>query len=94
MKQNLKKNFNHVRDLRDIHLENLVKTVLDREDHTLLWLARELNIDYSSLCKTMKKNHIPVPLLWQISVLLRVNLFSVYFYPLEDMFASGEKKHD
>ncbi|MBR4115766.1 MAG: XRE family transcriptional regulator [Bacteroidales bacterium] len=59
----------------EIHIGNMVKAELNRQDLSISWLARQVCCDASNLSKTLRKPSIHTDLLIRISNVLRHNFF-------------------
>jgi len=59
----------------EIHIGNMVKAELNRQDLSISWLARQVCCDASNLNKQLRKPSIHTDLLIRISNVLRHNFF-------------------
>ena len=59
----------------EIHIGNMVKAELNRQDLSISWLARQVCCDASNLNKQLRKPSIHTDLLIRISNVLRYNFF-------------------
>ena len=63
---------------RTIHIGNLIKIELDRQERTVSWFARKLNCDRSNVYKLFKRSTIDTELLLRVSITLNHNFFTYY----------------
>lgn len=61
-----------------IHIGNLIRDELRRQDHTNQWLADQLDIDRRTLQRLYIKSSIDTQQLFRISKILGVDLFKRY----------------
>ena len=62
-------------DLKTIHLGTMVKRELKAQGRTVVWLARTLNMERSSIYKIFERNSLNVELLIRISLVMHHDFF-------------------
>ena len=62
----------------DIHIGQLIKDELERQERSVSWFARKLYCDRSNIYKIFKRSTIDTELLMRISVVLNHDFFSDY----------------
>jgi hypothetical protein len=62
----------------EIHIGKSINEKLKEEGRSKTWLAKQVNCDHSSLCKSLKKTHIDTELLFHISLALNYDFFALY----------------
>lgn len=62
----------------DIHIGNLIKEELERQERSVSWFARKLCCDRSNIYKIFKRATIDTELLLRISLVLNHDFFVVY----------------
>ncbi len=60
----------------EIHLGRLIRQELDRQQHTVAWLARCIHCDRTNCYLIFDKQYIDIPLLQRISKALHHNFFN------------------
>ena len=61
-----------------LHIGNLIKEELERQERTVSWFARKLFCDRSNVYKIFKRPTIDTELLLRISVILNRDFFADY----------------
>lgn len=61
-----------------VHIGNLIKKELERQERTVSWFARKLSCDRSNAYKLFKRPNIDTDLLLRVSAILSYNFFEVY----------------
>lgn len=61
-----------------IHIGNIIKEELDRQERTPTWLARKINCERPNVYYIFKQQSINTDLLLQISKALSVDFFQFY----------------
>lgn len=61
-----------------LHIGNLIKAELERQERTVSWFARKLNCDRSNVYKIFKRSTIDTELLLRISKILHYDFFELY----------------
>lgn len=67
--------------MEQIHIGQIIKAELKRQERTPAWLARCINCDRTNIYHIFARKSIDTHLLWQISQALRVDFFE-YFRPV------------
>lgn len=62
-------------ELKTIHLGTMVKRELKAQGRTVVWLARTLNMERSSIYKIFERNSLDVRLLIRISLVMNHDFF-------------------
>lgn len=62
----------------DIHIGNLIKEELARQERTISWFARKLYCDRSNVYDIFRRKSIDTELLLRISIVLNCNFFQYY----------------
>lgn len=62
-------------DLKTIHLGTMVKRELKAQGRTVVWLARTINMERSSVYKIFERNTLDVGLLIRISLVMDHDFF-------------------
>lgn len=62
-------------ELKTIHLGNMVKRELKAQGRTVVWLARTINMERSSIYKMFERNTLDVSLLIRISLVMDHDFF-------------------
>ena len=62
-------------ELKTIHLGNMVKRELKAQGRTVVWLARTINMERSSIYKMFERNTLDVGLLIRISLVMDHDFF-------------------
>ena len=62
-------------DLKTIHLGTMVKRELKAQGRTVVWLARTINMERSSIYKIFERNSMDVGLLIRISLVMDHDFF-------------------
>jgi len=63
---------------QSIHIGNLIKEVLKKEDRSVAWLAKKISCDRSNLGKLLECPHLPSEKIRQISKNLNHDFFKDY----------------
>ena len=58
-----------------MHIGKLIKEQMEKQDKTVVWLARELSCSRTNIYKIFEKSSIDTSLLMRISVVLQYNFF-------------------
>ena len=61
-----------------LHIGNLIKEELERQERTVAWLARKLCCDRTNVYKIFKRSTIDTELLLRVSQILNCNFFEFY----------------
>ena len=61
-----------------LHIGQLIKEELERQERTVSWFARKLYCDRSNIYKLFKRSTIDTELLLRISVILNHDFFGDY----------------
>lgn len=84
-----------------LHIGQLIKEELERQERTVSWFARKLFCDRSNVYKIFKRPTIDTELLLRISVILNHDFFGYYMArmaenttPKEDVGVIGNKSVD
>ena len=64
--------------MNEVHIGNLIKEELIKQDRTISWLARKLYCDRSNVYDIFKRKSIDTELLLRISSILNCNFFDYY----------------
>lgn len=67
--------------MEPIHIGQIIKDELARQQRTPAWLARQINCDRTNIYHIFARESIDTNRLIQISVALKVNFFE-YFKPI------------
>ena len=62
-------------DLKTIHLGTMIKRELKEQGRTVVWLARTINMERSSIYKIFERNSLDVVLLVRISLVKNHDFF-------------------
>ena len=62
-------------DLKTVHLGTMVKRELKDQGRSVVWLARTINMERSSIYKIFERNSIDVGLLIRISLVMNHDFF-------------------
>ena len=62
-------------DLKTIHLGTMIKRELKEQGRTVVWLARTINMERSSIYKIFERNSLDVVLLVRISLVMNHDFF-------------------
>ena len=62
-------------DIKAIHLGTMIKKELKAQGRTVVWLARTINMERSSIYKIFDRNSIDVSLLIRISLVMNHDFF-------------------
>lgn len=63
---------------KDIHIGEIIRQILNKQERSGAWLARKLYTDASNMSKLLRKKHLDSGLLLRISLILEENLFHYY----------------
>ena len=77
---------------RSIHIGNIIKEELARQERSVSWFARKLNCDRSNVYKIFKRSAIDTELLIRISFVLQCNFFSVFQNEMTGLI--GKERHE
>ena len=61
-----------------VPIGKLIRLKLYEDDRSMLWLAKKLNHNHSSLCKILKNDHINTELLLEICTILEHDFFAYF----------------
>jgi len=61
-----------------LHIGNLIKEELERQERTVSWFARKLCCDRSNVYKLFKRSTIDTELLLRVSKILNYDFFELY----------------
>jgi len=61
-----------------LHIGNLIKEELERQERTVSWFARKLCCDRSNIYKLFKRSTIDTELLLRVSKILNYDFFELY----------------
>ena len=61
-----------------VPIGKLIKLKLNEDGRSMLWLAKKLNHNHSSLCKILKNDHINTELLLEICTILEHDFFAYF----------------
>ena len=61
-----------------MHIGNLIKEELERQERTVSWFARKLCCDRSNIYKLFKRSTIDTELLLRVSKILNYDFFELY----------------
>lgn len=61
-----------------MHIGNLIKEELERQERTVSWFARKLCCDRSNVYKLFKRSTIDTELLLRVSKILNYDFFELY----------------
>lgn len=75
----------------DIHIGQLIKDELERQERSVSWFARKLYCDRSNIYKIFKRSTIDTELLMRISVVLNHDFFSDYIEALAQSKANAAR---
>lgn len=75
----------------DIHIGQLIKDELERQERSVSWFARKLYCDRSNIYKIFKRSTIDTELLMRISVVLNHDFFSDYIEVLAQSKANAAR---
>lgn len=64
-----------VKNLKTVHLGTMIKRELRAQGRTVVWLARTINMERSSIYKIFERNSIDVGLLIRISLVMNHDFF-------------------
>jgi len=67
-----------------VHIGNLIKEELDRQDRTVTWLANKINCERTNVYSIFKRESIDTALLFRISLVLHYNFFNYYIQELDN----------
>lgn len=59
-----------------VHFGDLIRNELAKQGRTIVWLAMQLNCDYSTLVRTLKKEYIRTDKLLEICEILEYDFFA------------------
>jgi len=76
-------------EVAEIHIGNLVKKELQRQDLSISWLSRQIYRDSSNVNKMLQKSSMHTDVLLRISFVLRHNFFEEIAFLLQTKL--GEK---
>ena len=62
-------------DLKTIHLGSMIKRELKAQGRTVVWLARTINMERTSIYKIFERNSLDVVLLVRISLVMNHDFF-------------------
>ena len=77
-KRKNEKNRQRIMESKKIHIGETISQKLKEEGRTITWLANKTNMDYSALCKALKKAQMNTELLEKISGAMNCNFFNCY----------------
>ena len=72
----------------NIHIGNIIKQELVRQERGVSWLAKHINLHRTSVHAILNKESINTDLLLKISCALEKNLFETYYNLLSQKFPS------
>ena len=61
-----------------LHIGNLIKEELEKQERTVSWFARKLCCDRSNVYKLFKRSTIDTELLLRVSKILNYDFFELY----------------
>lgn len=64
--------------MQSIHIGNIVKEELRKQERTISWFARKLYCDRSNVYDIFKRESVDTELLLRISLVLKRNFFLLY----------------
>lgn len=64
--------------MKKIHLGQLIKTELERQERSVSWFAQKLSCDRSNVYRLFQKESIDTHLLARISIILNYNFFAEF----------------
>ena len=73
-----------------LHIGQLIKEELERQERTVSWFARKLYCDRSNIYKLFKRPTIDTELLLRISVILNHDFFAEYMARINNKEGKGE----
>lgn len=73
-----------------LHIGQLIKEELERQERTVSWFARKLYCDRSNVYKIFKRPTIDTELLLRISVILNHDFFGYYMAMINNSERKGE----
>lgn len=59
----------------ELHIGNLIKEELKRQDRSIAWLSRKVFCDRSNLSRVLQNQYVDINLLYRISKILKYNFF-------------------
>ena len=59
----------------ELHIGNLIKEELKRQDRSIAWLSRKVFCDRSNLSRILQNQYVDINLLYRISKILKYNFF-------------------
>lgn len=74
----------HNKILSRLHIGNLIKEELERQERTVSWFARKLCCDRSNIYKLFKRSTIDTELLLRVSKILNYDFFELYKKELQE----------
>lgn len=69
--------------MHGIHIGNLIKAELAKQERTISWFARKLYCDRSNVYDIFKRESVDTELLLRISLILKRNFFLLYIDEFE-----------
>ena len=69
--------------MQSIHIGNIVKEELRKQERTISWFARKLYCDRSNVYDIFKRESVDTELLLRISLVLKRNFFLLYIDEFE-----------
>ncbi len=67
-----------------IHIGNIIKQELEKQERTIVWLAKKLKCDHSNIYSIFRRESMDTDLLLRISIALNVNFFQYYVHEYEE----------
>lgn len=64
--------------MQSIHIGNIIKEELRKQERTISWFARKLYCDRSNVYDIFKRESVDTELLLRISLVLKRNFFLLY----------------
>ena len=69
--------------MQSIHIGNIIKEELRKQERTISWFARKLYCDRSNVYDIFKRESVDTELLLRISLILKRNFFLLYIDEFE-----------
>ena len=67
-----------------MHIGSIIKTELEKQGKTVVWLAEQLSYSRANIYKIFDKPSIDTDVLYRISVVLKFDFFKIYSSNMEE----------
>ena len=67
-----------------MHIGSIIKTELEKQGKTVVWLAEQLSYSRANIYKIFDKSSIDTEVLYRISVVLKFDFFKIYSSNMEE----------